>query len=111
MAAGAVPLPTCSWVFPISANISTVIAMGNRQHVPSLFVQDDWKLNRRLTFNLGLRYDYFSPIVEVNNRQSNFDYSTGTLVQAGQDGASDALTTADKANFSPRLGFAWTADR
>ncbi len=93
---------------PISANISTVIAMGNRQHVPSLFVQDDWKVNRRLTVNLGLRYDYFSPITEVNNRQANFDYTTGTLIQAGQNGASDALTTADKANFSPRIGFAWT---
>jgi len=93
---------------PISANISTVIAMGNRQHVPSLFVQDDWKVNRRLTLNLGLRYDYFSPIIEVNNRQANFDYKTGTLIQAGQNGASDALTTADKANFSPRVGFAWT---
>jgi hypothetical protein len=92
---------------PISANISTVIGMGNRQHVPSLFIQDDWKVSRRLTLNLGLRYDYFSPIVEANNRQSNFDYTTGTLIQAGQNGASDALTTADKANFSPRIGFAW----
>jgi carboxypeptidase family protein/TonB-dependent receptor-like protein len=93
---------------PISANISTVIAMGNRQHVPSLFVQDDWKVNRRLTVNMGLRYDYFSPITEVSNRQANFDYTTGTLIQAGQNGASDALTTADKVNFSPRIGFAWT---
>jgi hypothetical protein len=93
---------------PISARISTVIAMYNRQHVPSLFVQDDWKVNRRLTLNLGVRYDYFSPIVEAHNRQSNFDYTTGTLIQAGQNGASDALVTADKANFSPRIGFAWT---
>jgi hypothetical protein len=93
---------------PISANISTVIGMGNRQHVPSLFVQDDWKVNRRLTLNLGLRYDYFSPIVEAHNRQSNFDYKTGTLLVAGQNGASDALTVVDKANFSPRIGFAWT---
>jgi hypothetical protein len=93
---------------PISARISTVIAMYNRQHVRSLFAQDDWKVNRRLTLNLGVRYDYFSPVVEAHNRQSNFDYTTGTLIQAGQNGASDALVTADKANFSPRIGFAWT---
>ena len=93
---------------PISAGISTVIEMGNRQHVPALFAQDDWKVTRRLTLNLGLRYDYFSPIVEVNNRQSNFDYATGTLIQAAQNGASRALVNADKANFSPRIGFAFT---
>jgi len=62
----------------------------------------------RLTLNLGLRYDYFSPTVEANHRQSNFDYATGTLLVAGQNGASDSLVTGDKANFSPRLGFAWT---
>ena len=93
---------------PIRANISTVIAMGNRQHVPALFAQDDWKVTRHLTLNLGLRYDYFSPIVEVNNRQSNFDYATGTLIQAATNGASRALVKGDKANFSPRIGFAFT---
>ena len=102
------PLADMLLGLPISARISTVIAMYNRQHVPAVFAQDDWKVSRRLTLNLGVRYDYFSPIREAHNRQSNFDYATGTLIQAGQNGASDALVEADKANFSPRIGFAWT---
>ncbi len=102
------PLADMLLGLPIRANISTVIALGNRQHVPALFAQDDWKVSRRLTLNLGLRYDYFSPLVEVNNRQSNFDYATGTLIQAAQNGASRALVKGDKANFSPRIGFAFT---
>ena len=105
---GGSPLADMLLGLPISARISTVIGMYNRQHVPALFVQDDWKVNHRLTLNLGIRYDYFAPIVEANNRQSNFDYATGTLITAGSSGASDSLVTADKANFSPRIGFAFT---
>jgi outer membrane receptor protein involved in Fe transport len=93
---------------PITARISTVIGLHNRQHVPALFVQDDWKVTPRLTLNLGLRYDYFSPTTEKDNRQANFDYATGTIVVAGQSGASESLVKADKANFAPRVGFAWT---
>lgn len=102
------PLADMLLGLPITARISTVIGLYNRQHVPSLFVQDDWKVTRRLTLSLGVRYDYFSPTVEANNRQSNFNYATGTLITAGTAGASDSLVTGDKANFAPRLGFAWT---
>src|SRR3954467_12017764 len=93
---------------PFNASISTVIGMHNRQHVPSFFAQDDWKVTPRLTLNIGLRYDYFSPTVELNDRQSNFDYNTRTIIVAGQSGASRSLVEADKGNFAPRLGFAWT---
>jgi len=102
------PLADMLLGLPITSRISTVIGLHNRQHVPSAFVQDDWKLTSRLTLNLGLRYDYFSPTVETDNRQSNFDYTTSALVVAGQNGASRALVKADKANFAPRVGFAWT---
>lgn len=93
---------------PSRAFISTVIGLYNRQHVPALFVQDDWKVTHHLTLNLGVRYDYFSPTVEAHNRQSNFDYATNTLIAAGTNGVSDGLVTVDKANFAPRLGFAWS---
>ncbi len=102
------PLADMLLGLPLSARISTVVGLYNRQHVPSAFFQDDWKVTHRLTLNLGLRYDYFSPTVEANNRQSNFDYATSTLITAGVGGASRSLVEGDKANFAPRLGFAWT---
>jgi hypothetical protein len=92
---------------PISSEITTVFKLHNRQYTPSAFLQDDYKVNRKLTLNLGVRYDFFSPIVEKNNHQSNFDFSTGQLVEAGVNGASRSLVTPDYLNFVPRVGFAY----
>jgi hypothetical protein len=93
---------------PLTSSISTLLNLGNRQHVPNVFAQDDFKVNRHLTLNLGVRYDYFSPIVEVNNKQSNFDYSSGEIIVANRNGASRGLVDVDKHNISPRIGFAWS---
>jgi outer membrane receptor protein involved in Fe transport len=98
---------------PSFSNISSLMDLGNRQHVFGAFVQDDFKLTPSLTLNLGLRYDYTSPIDEVHDKQANFDFATQQLVAAGKNGASRGLTTVDKLNFSPRVGLAWApfADR
>jgi Carboxypeptidase regulatory-like domain len=93
---------------PLTSTINTQVEVQNRQYVPSGFVQDDYKASHSLTLNVGLRYDYFSPLVSKHNQQSNFDYDTGQLVVAGQDGHSRGLTTPDHWNFSPRVGFAKT---
>jgi len=93
---------------PLTSYIDSQVYFGNRQHVPALFIQDDFKATRHLTLNLGLRYEYYSPPVDVHNHLANFDYATGQLLIAGQNGNSDALTTAQKLNFAPRVGFAYS---
>jgi len=93
---------------PLTSYIDSLVYLGNRQHVPSLFVQDDYKMTSKLTLNLGLRYDYVSPPVDVHNHLANFNYATGQLEVAGQNGNSNALTTAQKTNFGPRVGFAYS---
>ena len=75
----------------------------------SFFVQDDWKLNPDLTLNLGLRYDIFTAPTERYDRQANFDPVTRTIQMAGENapGGRD-LVDADKNNFGPRIGFAYS---
>jgi hypothetical protein len=96
---------------PTTSIISTLTYFGNRQRTYGGFVQDDFKVSPSLTLNLGLRYDYVTPITEAENQQSNFNYATGQIVVAGQNGASDGLVTTDKWNFAPRVGFAWSPFR
>ena len=93
---------------PSFANISSLMDLGNRQHVLGMFLQDDIKVSEALTLNLGVRYDYLSPVVEVHDHQANFDYSTGELLLANQGGASRGLVEVDKLNIAPRIGLAWT---
>jgi len=74
------------------------------------FAQDDWRVNNRLTLNLGVRYDYYTWPYEINNRQSNWDPATGTLVVPGTAGWPKSLVDNDKKNFAPRIGFAYNLD-
>ncbi|MEW5975941.1 MAG: TonB-dependent receptor [Acidobacteriota bacterium] len=81
---------------------------GHRQNRVGIFFQDDWKFRNNLTLNLGMRWEYTSPVVEVKDRQSNFDILTGRQLFAGQDGNSRALYEPFYKGFEPRVGFAWT---
>jgi hypothetical protein len=81
---------------------------GHRQNRIGLFFQDDFKVKTNLTLNLGVRWEYTSPVVEVKDRQSNFDIVTGQQLFAGQDGNSRALYEPFYRGFEPRIGFAWT---
>jgi hypothetical protein len=78
-----------------------------RSYETGYFAQDDWKITRRLTLNLGIRYDLYNFPYEANNRQSNFNLTTGALQVAGQNGNSRSLIDTPKTNFAPRIGFAY----
>jgi hypothetical protein len=74
----------------------------------ALFVQDDFKVTQSVTLNLGMRWAYTQPVVEKDNRQSNFDLSTGQQILATDGSREDRALYKDyKKGFEPRLGFAW----
>lgn len=75
----------------------------------SSYFMDDFRVNSKLTLNLGLRYDLFTPMVEQHNRLANFDFATGHFVAPGMPGVSrSGNVVTDPNNFAPRFGFAWT---
>lgn len=75
----------------------------------SLYFMDDFRFSPKLTLNLGLRYDVFTPMVEEHNRMANFDFSTGTFIAPGQNGVGNTANVhTNYKNFAPRIGFAYT---
>jgi hypothetical protein len=71
------------------------------------FVQDDWKIRPNLTLNIGLRYEYFTPLRETQDRIANLSFPAGSLATASIV-TSDELFKPDRNNFAPRVGFAWS---
>ena len=88
------------------------VAIGNgytdiRQFLTGFYVKDDWKATPNLTLNIGLRYEYFTPLSEVRNRIPSFNFTTGALFPVGVNGVSSYLYNPDRTDFAPRLGLAY----
>ncbi len=118
-------------------NASNINKTYNYRTYLAFYFQDDWKITPKLTLNLGLRYDYFSPIRETNGGQANFVQSgppngtpTYLIPASGKDDRSlstsftsllardgialqltdkfgQGLVQTQKSNFAPRVGLAY----
>jgi hypothetical protein len=84
--------------------ISSLVGPAHaRQQYYIGYAQDEWKIKKNLTLSYGLRYEYYTPLKEVDNRQIYFDINTGLL----RNPSEDPLHTSG-ANFGPRIAMSWS---
>ena len=92
----------------------------SRANSMGLYVQDDWKVNSKLAFNLGLRWDFDTPRFEaIDNRQNSFDAAgnnpvcdcPGVITWSGRDARNGSKYAHNfvYGNIGPRVGFSYRA--
>jgi hypothetical protein len=96
-----------------TANTGSVANSIERGKYVGGYFNDQWSFSPTFTVNLGIRYEFFFPYTETQNRMGNLilepgDPNYGKLVFAGLNGQSNPLLKPDYNNVAPRIGFAYT---
>ena len=81
---------------------------GRRNSNYGSFIQDDWKVTRRLTLNIGVRHEFESAMTMSNNIYSRIDTVSGRLLVAEKNTNRSLGLAPAKFNFAPRIGFAYS---
>ncbi len=97
--------------FPL---LTSVARVDNPQQIRTesynFFINDSYRVTPRLTLTGGLRYEYNSPPVDADDRANIYDVASRSLIQVGTNGVPRSGFEADKNNFAPRVGLAWSAN-
>lgn len=91
--------------FSLDAQPETI---SPRARIAEFFLQDDWRVSRRLTLNPGVRYTLNFPSTVVGDRGAVFNLATQKLDLLGANGAGRSARDLEKKNFAPRMGMAYT---
>jgi hypothetical protein len=80
--------------------------MQLRQWYADAFIQDSFQMTRNTTIQIGLRYEYMSPLVDIRYTNTNLVFNNGvpSVFVGGQQGFPEGLSNANKLNFAPRIG-------
>jgi trimeric autotransporter adhesin len=134
--ASGAPVPNTGFDFadfllglPIQTRLQTTQPGANSYHFRGnswdLFTQEEWRVRGNLTLNLGVRYEFVSPLTELDNRVANLDISPSFLTDQSQNAANSVqlvlpggagayngrypatLIHPDRDDFAPRIGLAW----
>jgi outer membrane receptor protein involved in Fe transport len=93
---------------PSQVNLGNPLVTNLRQHVHGLYVQDDWRVTPKLTVNVGLRWEFATPLVDRDNNWSDFNPATDTMTRATGGSLYDrSLVHPNYKDFSPRIGLAY----
>ena len=88
--------------------LATPAIVNYQQRMHFFYLQDDFKVTPKFTLNIGVRYEFATPQYERDNKLSNFDPATNSIIQAKDGSIYDrALIHPDRNNWAPRIGFAY----
>lgn len=96
---------------PSQIQLANYLVGSYRQRQFFSYVEDDFRVNNKLTLNLGLRWEYATPRWERDNVLSNFDPATNSILTAKNGSLYNrTLVNPDYKDFAPRIGLAYSVD-
>ncbi len=94
---------------PSQINQGSYTVVNLRQYVHSLYFQDNYRVTPKLTLNVGLRWEFATPLYERDNNYSNFDPTTNSMLRATSGSLKNrSLVSPDYKDYGPRIGLAYS---